>query len=111
MDLITEIAKPISLHKQVSALQHVVESTVAMIKMAFALPFGAEDTMVAINFVNAQIDVDENRFAFAIEHDKMLFQRALFEAKLLHEKNGKLDLTQLFDKLLKTFRTRDVTPT
>ena len=34
-----------------------------------------------------------------------------FEAKLLHEKNGKLDLTQLFDKLMKTFRTRDVTHT
>ena len=66
-----------------------------MIEMAFALPFGAEDSMVAINFVNAQIDVDENRFPFTSEHDKMSFQRALFEAKLLHEKNGKLDLTQL----------------
>ena len=87
MDLITEIAKPVIMHKQVSALRHVVESTVAMIKMAFALPFGAEDSMVAIKFVNAQIDVDENRFPFASEHDKMSFQRALFDAKLLHEKN------------------------
>ena len=44
MDLITEITKPVRTHKQVSALQHVVESTVAMIEMAFALPFGAEDS-------------------------------------------------------------------
>ena len=89
MDLITEIAKPVRTHKQVSVLRHVVERTVAMIEMAFALPFGAEDSMVAINFVNAQIDVDENRFPFTSEHDKMSFQRALFEAKLLHEKNCK----------------------
>ena len=111
MDLITEIAKQVRTHKQVFALRHVVESTIAMIEMTFALPFGAEDSMMAINFVNAQIDVDENRFPFTSEHDKMSFQRALFEAKLLHEKNGKLDLTQLFDKLMRTFRTKDVTHT
>ena len=67
MDFITETAKPVRLHKQVSALRHVVESTVAMIEMAFVLPFGAGGSMVAINFVNLQIYVDENRFPFASE--------------------------------------------
>ncbi len=53
-----------------------------MIELTFALPFGSEDSMTAINFVNAQVDADESVYPYACEQDKVAFPRILFEAKV-----------------------------
>ncbi len=63
-----------------------------MIEMAVAMPYGSEDSMAAINFVNVQIDADESVYPYACEQDKQSFPIALFEAKQKHQKEGKLDL-------------------
>ncbi len=76
-----ESLKPVRSHKQI----------------IFALPFGSEDSMTAINFVNAQLDADESVYPYACEQDKVAIPRILFEAKERYQKEGKLDLGQLFD--------------
>jgi hypothetical protein len=82
-----------------------------MIELPFALPFGSEDFMTAINFVNAQRDADESVYPYACEQDKRASQRILFKAKETYQKEGKLDLGQLFDKLVRVFRIKGTTDT
>jgi hypothetical protein len=71
-----------------------------MIELAFCIPFGFEDSMTAINFVNAQIGANESVHPFVCEQDKVPLPRILFEAKERYQKDGKLDLGQTFDKRL-----------
>jgi hypothetical protein len=56
-----------------------------MIEDAFGLPFQSEDSMTAINFVNAQIEAEESIIPFASEADRMGFTRSLHELKLEYE--------------------------
>jgi hypothetical protein len=67
--------------------------------------------MTAINFVNAQLDADESVYPYACEQDKVAFPRILFEAKERYQKEGKLDLGQLFYKLVRVFRIKDTPDT
>ncbi len=78
-----------------------------MIEDAFGLTFQSEDSMTAINFVNAQIEAEESRIPFASEADRMGFTRSLHELKLEYATKGKLDLGQTFDKLTRAFRVRE----
>jgi hypothetical protein len=55
-NLATEISKPIRSHKQFVHAREVIESTISMIQIAFGLSFQAEDSMIANNFVTAQLD-------------------------------------------------------
>jgi hypothetical protein len=77
-----------------------------MIELAFALPFGCEDSMTDIIFVNAQLEADESVYPYACEQDKVVFPKILFEAKEWYQKEGKLDLGQLFDKLVRVSISR-----
>ncbi len=67
--------------------------------------------MTAINFVNAQLDADESVYLQACEQDKVAFARILFAAKERYQKEGKLDLGQLFDKLVRVFHIKVTTDT
>ncbi len=55
-----ESLKPVRSHKQIITTRGNVETYLRMIELAFALPFGSEDSMTSINFVNAQLDADES---------------------------------------------------
>ena len=59
-NLATEISKPIRSHKQFVHTREAIESTTSMIEMAFGLSFQAEDSMIANNFVTAQLDAEED---------------------------------------------------
>ncbi len=50
-----------------------------MTELAFGLRVGSEDSMTAMNFVNALLDADESVHSYACEQDKMDFTRFLFE--------------------------------
>ncbi len=63
------ILKPVRSQKQIITTRGNVETHLGMIELAFALPFGSEDSMTTINFVNAQLDVDESVYAYACEQD------------------------------------------
>ena len=70
-----------------------------MIEDAFGLPFKSEDSMTAINFMDAQIEAVESSMPFASKSDRMGFTRSLHELKLEYETKGNLDLGQTFDEL------------
>ncbi len=57
--------------------------------------------MAAIHFVNAQIDVDESVYPYACKQDKLAFPRVQFEANERYQKEDKLDLSHLLDKLVR----------
>jgi hypothetical protein len=80
-----------------------------MIEDAFGLSFQSEESMTAINFVNAQIEGEEDPTGFASEADKLGFFQALHELKLQYKKEGRLDLGQTFDRLTRAFRVREET--
>jgi hypothetical protein len=82
-----------------------------MIELAFALPFGSEDSMTAINFVNAQRNADGSVYPYTCKQDKVAFPKILFIAKERYQKEGELDLGQVFDKLVRVFRINDTTNT
>ncbi len=65
-----------------------------MIELAFCIPFGSEDSMTTINFVNSQIGANESVHPYACKQDKVPFPRILFEAKERYQIDGKLDLGQ-----------------
>ena len=100
---------PFRLHKQIIATREIIEINLGMIEDAFGLPFQSEKSMTAINFVNAQIEGEEDPTGFASEADKLGFFRALHELKLQYEKEARLDLGQTFDRLTRTFRVREET--
>ena len=54
-----ELTKPVRSHKQINAVREIIEINLGMIEDAFGLPFQSEDSMTAINFVNAQIEAEE----------------------------------------------------
>jgi hypothetical protein len=104
-----ELAKPVRSHKQITTVRETIEVNLGMIEDAFGLPFQSEDSMTAINFVNAQIEAEESIIPFASEAERMGFTRSLHELKLEYETKGKLDLGQTFDKLTRAFRVREET--
>ncbi len=64
---ISELSKPIRLHKQIIATRdsrEIIEINLGMIEDAFGLPFQSEESMTAINFVNAQIEGEEDPTGF-----------------------------------------------
>ncbi len=107
--LVSELSKPIRLHQQIIATREIIEISLGMIEDAFGLPFQSEESITAINFVNAQIEGEEDPTGFASEADKLGFFRVLHELKLQYEKEGRLDLGQTFDRLTRTFRVREET--
>ncbi len=105
--ILSELSKPIRLHKQIIATREIIEINLGMIEDAVGLPFQSEESMTAINFVNAQIEGEEDPTGFASEADKLGFFRAFHELKLQYETEGRLDLGQTFDRLTRTFRVRE----
>ncbi len=47
------------LTQQVITARGSIETYLGMIELALGIPFGSENSMTAMNFVNAQIDVSE----------------------------------------------------
>ncbi len=71
--------KPVRSHKQIITTRGNVETYLRMIELAFELLFGSEDSMTAINFVNAQLDADESVYPYACKQDKEAFPRIVFK--------------------------------
>ncbi len=60
LSLNNDLAKPVRTHKQIITTRKMIETTLGMIEDAFGLPFQTGDSITAINFVDAQIEVEEN---------------------------------------------------
>jgi hypothetical protein len=54
------MTKPVRSHKQIMAVCEIIEINLGMIEDVFGLQFQFEDSMTAINFVNAQIEAEES---------------------------------------------------
>jgi hypothetical protein len=71
-----------------------------MIEMAFGLSFQAEDSMIAKNFVTAQLDPKEDsEQPFAKEQERLAMTRVLHDYKTAYETNGNIHLEKLFNQL------------
>ncbi len=76
-----------------------------MIEMAFGLSFQAEDSMIANNFVTAQLDAEEDsEQPFANEQEQLAMTRVLHGYKTSYETNGLIDLERLFNQLGSIFK-------
>jgi len=96
-NLATEISKPIRSHKQFVHAREAIESTISMIKMTFGLSFQAEDSMIANNFVIAQLDAEEDsEQPFANEQERLAMTRVLHDYKTAYETNGHIDLEKRY---------------
>ncbi len=81
-NLAMEISKPIRSHKQFVHAQEAIESTISMIKMAFCLSFQEENSMIANNFVIAQLDAKQiSEQPFAYEQERLTITRVLPDYK------------------------------
>ncbi len=73
--------------------------------MAFGLSFQAKDSMIANNFVIAQLDAEEDsEQPFANEQERLAMARVLHDYKIAYETNGTIDLEKLFYQLGSIFK-------
>ncbi len=76
-----------------------------MIEMAFGLSFQADDSMIANNFVTAQLDAEKDSDQpFANEQERLAMTRVLHDYKTSYETNGHIDLEKLFYQLGSIFK-------
>ena len=64
-----EIAKPIYNNATFIEIRNNVEILVSMVEMAYGLPYRHEDSTVAINIVDAQLELDLSQSPFAKEQE------------------------------------------
>jgi hypothetical protein len=82
-----------------------------MIEMAFGLSFQAEDSMIANNFVTAQLDAEEDlEQPFANEQELLAMTRVLYDYKTAYETSGSIDLEKLFNQLGSIFKPEVESP-
>jgi hypothetical protein len=88
-----------------------MEITISMIEMACGLSFQAEDSMIANNFVTAQLDAEEDsEQPFANEQERLAMTRVLHGYKTSYETNGLIDLESLFNQLGSIFKPEVESP-
>jgi hypothetical protein len=84
-----------------------------MIEMAFGLSFQAEYSMIANNFVTAQLDAEEySEQPFANEQERLAMTRVLHDYKTAYETNGRIasDLEKQFNQLGSIFKPEVESP-
>jgi hypothetical protein len=74
-----EISKPVSNNVTFIYAKNNIETLVSMIEMAYGLPCKHEDSTVAINLVDAQLEIDLSQSPSAREQERFEMMRILHE--------------------------------
>ena len=99
-----EIAKPIYNNVTLIEARNNIETLVSMVEMAYDLPCKHEDSTVAINLVNAQLEQDLSQSPFARDQDQFEMMRKLNEECVEYSKGKSLDLEKLLNKIGSIFK-------
>jgi len=94
-----EIAKPIYNSATFIDARNNIETLVSMVEMAYGLPYQYEDSTVAINFVDAQLERDLSQSPFDRDQDRFEMIRILNEERVEYGKGKQPDLEQLLNKI------------
>ena len=91
--------------------QNNIETLVSMIELAFGLPYKHEDSTVAINIVDAQLELDLSQSPFAKEQERFEMMRILNDERVEYSKGKVLDLELLLNRIGSVFKPiEDETP-
>ena len=99
-----EIAKPIYNSATFIDACNNIETVVSMVEMAYGLPYQYEDSTVAINFVDAQLERDLSQSPFDRDQDWFEMIRILNEERVEYGKGKQPDLEQLLNKIGSIFK-------
>jgi hypothetical protein len=75
-----------------------------MIEMTYGLPYQHEDSTVAINLVNTQLERDLSQSLFARDQDRFEMIKILNEERVEYSKGKSPDLEQLLNKIGSIFK-------
>jgi hypothetical protein len=75
-----------------------------MVEMAYGLPYQYEDSTVAINLVDAQLERDLSQSPFDRDQDRFEMIRILNEERVEYSKGKQPDLEQLLNKIGSIFK-------
>ncbi len=81
-----EITKPIYNNATFVEARNNIETLVSMVEMAYGLPHKHEDSTVAINLVDAQLEQDLSQSPFARDQDRFEMMRILNEERVEYSK-------------------------
>jgi hypothetical protein len=113
-NLAKEISKPIRPRKQLFAhALEATERTFGMIEMAFGLSFQLDDSMIANNFVLAQLEAEEDSAqSFANEQQRLAMTRVPHDYKTAYdsETNNNIDFERLFNQFGSVFKLEVQSP-
>ncbi len=98
-----EIVKSIHNNDTFIDARNIIEMPVSMVKMAYGLAYKHEDSMVAINLIDAQLEQDVSQQPFAREQERFEMMRVMNEVRVdtvEYRKGEKLDLELLLTAFL-----------
>jgi len=99
-----EIAKPIYNSTTFIEARNNIETLVSMVEMAYGLPYQHEGSTVALNLVDAQLELDLSQSPFARDQDQFEMIRILNEERVEYSKGKQPDLEQLLNKIGSIFK-------
>jgi hypothetical protein len=99
-----EISKPIYNNATSIEIRNNIEILVSMVEMAYGLPYKHEDSTVAINIVNAQLELDLSQAPFAKEQERFEMMRILNDERVEYSKGKVLDLELLLNRIGSVFK-------
>ncbi len=100
-----EIAKPIYNTTTLIEARNNIETLVSMVEMAYGQPHKHEDSTVAINLVDAQLEQDLSQSLFARDQDRFEMMRILNDEERVEYSKGKwLDLEFLLNRIGSIFK-------
>ncbi len=102
--LSNEITKPIYNNTTFIEARNNIETLVSMVEMAYGLPFKHEDSTVAINLVDAQLEQDLSQSPFARDQDWFEMTLILNEERVEYSKGKSLDLELLLNRIRSIFK-------
>ena len=75
-----------------------------MVEMAQGLPYKHEDSTVAINLVDAQLELDLSQAPFAKDHERFEMMQILNDERVEYSKGKVLDLELLLNRIGSVFK-------
>jgi hypothetical protein len=98
------ITKPIYNNATFIEARNNTKTLVSMIEMAYGLTYKHEDSKVAINLVDAQLEQDLSQSQFARDQDWFEMMRILNEERVEYSKGKTLDLELLLNRIGSIFK-------
>ena len=75
-----------------------------MVEMAYGLPYKHEDSTVAINIADAQLELDLSQAPFANHQERFEMMRILNDERVEYSKGKALDLELLLNRIGNVFK-------